>query len=158
MAFTLSQANLLKDFLSDDALKVVRALGKETLCDIPVEAVQQLREYGIIVDTKNLIDGKTVTILTEKGQEGKKGNGERSSLMKLWHIDGQTIKRGAKEIAVIVTYPPHGLAWKWKGEAEIQRYGFTNPNDVLKDVKYFHRFNPPRLVVKYRSGRIVTYR
>lgn len=72
MAFTHSQANLLKDFINDGSKRVLTGLGKVHLADIPANDVEQLQHYGLLRKDINLIDGKEVWILTDKGKKVRK--------------------------------------------------------------------------------------
>jgi hypothetical protein len=48
--------------------------------------------------------------------------------------------------------------WKWIGSVSLYRQGFMTKDEMLEDVKYFHRYNPPRLTIKFKSGRKAVYR
>lgn len=79
---------------------------------------------------------------------------------KLWHIDGQDVKRAGETVAVISTHENGSLRW----DSELlgmYRFGFKDSPEgrarILEDVKYFHRYRPPRLKVTYKSGRTVVY-
>jgi hypothetical protein len=68
---------------------------------------------------------------------------------RLWRIERNAVTRRGVVIAALLHTDDGRLGWRGLG---IERVGFANTQDVLEDVKYFHRY-PPRTVVTFRDGR-----
>ena len=81
--------------------------------------------------------------------------------MKRWEIVADTlIYRDDEPVALIVPFEGK-LAWGWwdtSAAVRVERAGFSTKADVLADVKYFWKHNPPRLRISYQSGRVIEYR
>ena len=75
--------------------------------------------------------------------------------MNLWHIEGNQVKRGRQVIALIGNIDDGKLSW---AGLDMERIGFDDLDELLDDVKYFHRFNTPALVLTFKSGRKLVYR
>lgn len=76
---------------------------------------------------------------------------------RIWQIVDCEVRRHGVPIAQAVKVGEN-WGWKWIGEMQCYRVGFATKAEILPDVKYFHRYNPPRLTVTLKSGRKVVYR
>lgn len=74
--------------------------------------------------------------------------------MKTWVIKGDEVLRKGVTVARM-TRLDGKLGWEG---FDMGRYGFTQEQALLDDVKYFHRFRLPKLVLTFQSGRKVVYR
>jgi hypothetical protein len=73
--------------------------------------------------------------------------------MAKWRIEDNKILRGTAEIAVISREDDGHMRWDGMG---MFRSGFKQIEDVLEDVKYFHRYpNLRHMRITLKSGRIV---
>lgn len=70
--------------------------------------------------------------------------------MSLWKIDGDKVVRGGQVVATV----RGDKIFAWEGFG-MERIGFTDKADLLRDVKYFYRYRPPKLVLTFESGRKV---
>lgn len=77
--------------------------------------------------------------------------------MATWQMVDCEVRRHGIPIALAVKVGDK-WGWKWVGELTYFRTGFATKDEVLTDVKYYHRYNPPRLTASFKSGRKVAFR
>jgi len=78
--------------------------------------------------------------------------------MHIWKIEDDLVMRKGQVIAEI--YREDGkVGWRGLG---MHRENFKQDEGmmerILEDVKYFHRYNPPKLTLTFASGRKAVYR
>lgn len=86
---------------------------------------------------------------------------EERKAMAIWKIEADgavdVVKRRGRIIATITDNSDGSLRWDGLG---MYRIGFKKGSyaEILEDVKYFHRYHPPRLTIQLKSGRKIIYK
>jgi hypothetical protein len=105
---------------------------------------------------------KVIEALLECGWGSAKFHGSdgarfRRGGVMIWSIVDCEFRRRGKPIAQAVKLGDV-WGWKWIGDVTTYREGFATKDEMLADVKYFHRYNPPRLTLTFQSGRKLSFR
>lgn len=74
-----------------------------------------------------------------------------------WKVEGDNVTRAG---VVVARISAEAGKWRWDGVTfDMQRSGFDNREEILEDVKYFHRNQQmPKLAITFKSGRKLVLR